>query len=50
MYDPRTRAWISACLADAFLAGPWREPLLAERAALVLEPGKRWGERTASRE
>jgi RNA-directed DNA polymerase len=42
MYDRRTRARISACLADAFLAGPWSEPLLLGRARLVLEPRKPW--------
>jgi hypothetical protein len=42
MYDRRTRTRLSACLADAFLAGPWSEPLLAERARQVLEPRKPW--------
>ena len=42
MYDPRTRARLSRCLADAFLAGPWTEPLLGERAAQVLEPSGPW--------
>ena len=42
MYDLRSRKRISACLADAFLAGPWSEPLLADRAAQVLEPRKPW--------
>ena len=42
MYDRRTRMRISACLADAFLAGAWSEPLLVERAGEVLEPGQPW--------
>src|SRR4051812_3397573 len=42
MYDRRTRMRISACLADAFLAGQWSEPLLLERACLVLEPRRPW--------
>jgi RNA-directed DNA polymerase len=42
MYDRRTRLRISACLADAFLAGEWSEPLMLERARLVLEPRKPW--------
>jgi hypothetical protein len=42
MYDRRTRSRLSACLADAFLAGPWSEPQLLERARQVLEPRKPW--------
>ena len=42
MHDRLTRARTSACLADAFLAGPWTEPGLSERAAQVLEPSQPW--------
>ena len=42
MYDSRTRARLSACLADAFLAGPWTVSLLSERAEQVLEPRRPW--------
>ena len=37
MYDRRTRAYLSRCLADAFLAGVWNEPRLVARAAQTLE-------------
>ena len=42
MYDRRTRAYLSRCLADAFLAGVWNEPRLVARAAQALEPRPRW--------
>ena len=42
MYDRRARAYLSRCLADAFLAGVWTEPRLVARAAQVLEPRPRW--------
>ena len=42
MYDRRTRAYLSRCLADAFLAGVWNERRLVARAGKVLEPRPRW--------
>jgi RNA-directed DNA polymerase len=40
--DSRTCAYLSPCLADAFLAGPWDAPALAARAVQVLEPRPPW--------
>ena len=42
MYNRRARSRISACLSDAFLAGPWSEALLIDRAGQVLEPERPW--------
>lgn len=42
MYDRSTRAQLSDCLADAFLAGPWNETALVIRAGQVLEPPPVW--------
>jgi hypothetical protein len=40
--DRRARAYLSPCLADAFLAGPWDAAALATRAGQVLEPRPPW--------
>jgi GNAT superfamily N-acetyltransferase len=43
MYDRPTRATLSGCLADAFLAGAWNERGLADRAGQALTPPRpRW--------
>ncbi|MDQ2759798.1 MAG: reverse transcriptase family protein [Actinomycetota bacterium] len=42
MYDARTRAYLSRCLADAFLAGVWNERALVDRAGRALERRPRW--------
>jgi len=43
VYDHRTRASLSRCLADAFLAGVWTEDRLAVRAGQALTPPRpRW--------
>ena len=43
VYDHRTRASLSRCLADAFLAGAWNEDQLAARASQALTPPRpRW--------
>jgi hypothetical protein len=42
MYDQRTRAHLSRCLADAFLAGVWNERALADRAGRALDRRPRW--------
>ena len=42
MYDPRARAYLSRCLADAFLAGVWNERALVDRAGRALDPRPRW--------
>jgi RNA-directed DNA polymerase len=42
MYDARTRIYLARCLADAFLAGPWDERALADRARSALDRRPRW--------
>lgn len=42
MYDARTRAYLSRCLADAFLAGVWNERALVDRAGRALDRRPRW--------
>lgn len=42
MYDARTRAYLSRCLADAFLAGVWNERALADRAGRAFDRRPRW--------
>jgi RNA-directed DNA polymerase len=42
VYDRRTRADLSRCLADAFLAGVWNEPALLARAAQSLDRRPPW--------
>ena len=42
VYDARTRAYLSRCLADAFLAGVWNERALVDRAGRALDPRPRW--------
>ncbi len=42
MYDARTRAHLSRCLADAFLAGVWNERALVDRAGRTLDRRPRW--------
>lgn len=42
MYDARTRALLSRCSADAFLAGVWNERALADRAGRALDRRPRW--------
>lgn len=42
MYDARTRAFLSLCVADAFLAGVWNERALVDRAARALDRRPRW--------
>ena len=42
MYDHLTRASLSRCLADAFLAGAWNENRLAGRAGQALAPRRGW--------
>jgi RNA-directed DNA polymerase len=42
VYNARTRAYLSRCLADAFLAGVWNERALADRAGRALERRPRW--------
>lgn len=42
MYDARTRAYLSRCVADAFLAGAWTERALVDRAARALDRRPRW--------
>ena len=47
MYDARARAYLSRCLADAFLAGVWNERALVDRAGRALDPRPRWIRRIA---
>ncbi len=42
MYDARTRAYLSRCLADAFLAGVWNERGLVDRAGRALDRRPGW--------
>jgi hypothetical protein len=42
MYDARTRAYLSRCLADAFLAGVWNERALVDRAGRALDRRPAW--------
>lgn len=42
MYDARARAYLSRCMADAFLAGVWNERALIDRAGRALDPRPRW--------
>ncbi|MEO6859307.1 MAG: reverse transcriptase family protein [Solirubrobacteraceae bacterium] len=42
MYDARTRAYLSRCVADAFLAGVWNERALVDRAGRALDRRPRW--------
>jgi len=42
VYDRRTRAYLSRCLADAFLAGVWNERAMAARAGLALDDAPGW--------
>jgi integrase len=42
VYDARTRAYLSRCLADAFLAGVWNERALVDRAGRALDRRPRW--------
>lgn len=42
MYDARARAYLSRCIADAFLAGEWSEPALADRVGRALDRRPRW--------
>ena len=42
VFDGRTRAYLSRCLADAFLAGAWNEQELVARGMQALGPAPRW--------
>ncbi len=42
MYDARTRAYLSRCVADAFLAGVWNERALVDRGGRALDRRSRW--------
>ncbi|MGI8945796.1 MAG: reverse transcriptase family protein [Thermoleophilaceae bacterium] len=42
MYDGGARGHLSACLADAFLAGPWHENGLVARGGQALDPPPVW--------
>jgi hypothetical protein len=42
VYDTGTRAYLSRCLADAFLAGVWNEAALVDRAGRALDRRPRW--------
>jgi len=42
VYDRRTRAYLSRCLADAFLAGVWNERAMVARACRSLDRRPRW--------
>ena len=42
MYSRRRRWFLTRCLADAFLAGPWEEQQLAVRAGEALDPRPAW--------
>jgi RNA-directed DNA polymerase len=42
MYDARTRAYLSRCVADAFLAGVWNERALVDRVGRALDRRPRW--------
>jgi RNA-directed DNA polymerase len=42
VYDTRTRAYLSRCLADAFLAGGWNERALVDRAGRALDRRPPW--------
>jgi len=42
MYDGRTRAYVSRCVADAFLAGVWNDRALVDRAGGALDHRPRW--------
>lgn len=42
MYDARTRAYLSRCVADAFLAGVWNERALIDRVGRALDRRPRW--------
>lgn len=42
MYDARTRALLSLCVADAFLAGVWNERALVDRAGRTLDRRPHW--------
>ena len=47
MYDARTRAYLSRCLADAFLAGVWNERALVDRAGRALDRRPGWARQIA---
>jgi len=42
MYDVGARAYLSRCVADAFLAGVWNERALVDRAGRALDRRPRW--------
>ncbi len=42
VYDARIRAYLSRCIADAFLAGVWNERALVDRAGRALDPRPAW--------
>jgi RNA-directed DNA polymerase len=42
VYDTRSRAYLSRCLADAFLAGVWNERAMVDRTGRALDRRPRW--------
>jgi hypothetical protein len=42
VYDRRTRAYLSRCVADAFLAGVWNERAMVARVGRSLDSRPAW--------